>query len=157
MLPSEIERFVTLREFEQRLQTMQSHWAQNITAQRELLDVRASFLQKALELQAEEYERRLGVLNHAHEMAVKEQARVVPREMFDQKNAEQSKWRDDVNAQLTKLMPLIERVAAKDARIRALEDSNQNVLGALTFVRFMGFAGVAAAIGLLVRIVMGAQ
>ena len=39
---------------------------------------------RALLLQAEEYERRLETLNHAHAQAVEAQARTVPREVFDQ-------------------------------------------------------------------------
>lgn len=155
VLPSEAERYVTLREFEQRLYNMQMHMVENIKAQRELSDFRATALEKALLLQASEYERRLNVLNHAHEVAVKEAARVVPREMFDQFGSEWNKWRDDVNTKLTNLVPIIERMNGHEVRTRHLESANQTFQGALTIVRFMGFAGVMALIGVVVRMMMG--
>jgi len=43
----------------------------------------AANVEKALKLQATEYERRLEVLNHAHAAAVEAQAKTVPREMYD--------------------------------------------------------------------------
>ena len=42
------------------------------------------FLDTAQKLAASETERRLTVLNHAHEAAIQEQARTLPREMFSQ-------------------------------------------------------------------------
>lgn len=156
VLPSETEKYVTLREFEQRIYTMQMQMVENIKAHRELNDFRAGALEKALLLQAAEYERRLNVLNHAHEQAVKEAARVVPREMFDQSQVDWNKWRDEVNTRLTNLSPVIERMNGNEARVRILESSHQNVQGALNIVRFMGFAGVLALLGIAVRMVMGA-
>jgi predicted PolB exonuclease-like 3'-5' exonuclease len=49
-----------------------------------LFDERFGALAKALELQAEEYERRLEDLNHAHEEARLVASRTVTREAFDQ-------------------------------------------------------------------------
>jgi hypothetical protein len=54
-----------------------------ITALREWFDRELMLRDKALELQAKEYERRLEVLNHAHAAAVEAQAKTVPREMYD--------------------------------------------------------------------------
>jgi hypothetical protein len=59
----------------------------------QLLEQRFAMQAESLRLQAIEYERRLTALNHAHELAVKEQARVLPREMFDQFRNEYEKFR----------------------------------------------------------------
>lgn len=59
----------------------------------ERLEQRHNMLQDNLLLKADENERRLTVLNHAHEAAVKEAARVLPREMFDQFKNEYEKFR----------------------------------------------------------------
>jgi len=55
-----------------------------IAHERELREQSVAAIDKALILQATEYERRLNTLNHAHEQAVEAQARTVPREMFEQ-------------------------------------------------------------------------
>lgn len=65
--------------------------------------------EKALQLQALEYERRLEALNHAHAEAVKVQNTYVPRELFEQrgrdwlaKREEDMKWRDEINIKLSR-------------------------------------------------------
>ncbi len=44
--------------------------------------------EKALKLQAEEYERRLGDLNHAHNEAVEVQRTYIPREVYERAHGE---------------------------------------------------------------------
>lgn len=56
--------------------------AERLANERALREQAMDFIEKALELQANEYERRLDALNHAHEAAVVEQARTVPRTDF---------------------------------------------------------------------------
>jgi hypothetical protein len=57
--------------------------AERIEAERVLRKQSETSLALALGVQSEEYARRLDELNHVHEQAIKEQARTVPREMFD--------------------------------------------------------------------------
>lgn len=57
---------------------------QGLTHERELRENIEKFVAKNLEDQAEEYERRLGELNHAHAQAAEAQAKTVPRELFEQ-------------------------------------------------------------------------
>jgi hypothetical protein len=47
-----------------------------------VFDQRVQLAEKALEIQAKEYERRLQALNHAHEQAVKDREETLPRETF---------------------------------------------------------------------------
>ena len=57
--------------------------AERIDNERALREQSEASTALALARQSEEYARRLAELNHAHEQAVVEQARTVPREMFD--------------------------------------------------------------------------
>ena len=52
---------------------------------KELLDERFAALKQALDLQAREYERRLSLLNHAHEKAVEERGTFVTQEKYEDK------------------------------------------------------------------------
>ena len=63
--------------------TLREYLEQRLDYERSLVAQKFELIDRALQHQAAEYERRLTVLNHAHEAAVKEQARVLPREMFD--------------------------------------------------------------------------
>ena len=83
------------------LVSLREYLEQRLDYERSLVAQRFEMLEKALTLQAAEYERRLIVLNHAHEAAVKEQARVLPRELFDQFKDDYADWRDSVNTSLT--------------------------------------------------------
>lgn len=56
--------------------------AERLANERALREQAMAYIEKALELQAVEYSRRLDALNHAHEQAVVEQARTVPRTDF---------------------------------------------------------------------------
>jgi hypothetical protein len=55
----------------------------------------------ARELQAKEYERRLDVLNHAHEKAVEDRALTVNKEVFQAYTKDEQAWRDSVERRLT--------------------------------------------------------
>jgi hypothetical protein len=71
-----------------------------IDYEQRLVTARLDAQDRALTLQAAEYERRLEVLNHAHAAAVKESARVLPRETFDTKWAELDRRVGDVEKSL---------------------------------------------------------
>jgi len=80
---------------------------QRLDYERTLVTQKFEHLAEALSLQAKEYERRLTVLNHAHEQAIQAQAMTVPREMFnaflkdfEAWKYESLKWRDLVNLAL---------------------------------------------------------
>ena len=70
------------------------------------LKLQRDLSEEKLKIQALEYERRLSELNHAHEAAVKEQARVLPREIFESFNRDYGIWRDSINTTITKLNEL---------------------------------------------------
>lgn len=66
-------------------------------ALREILSLNLTYMKQANELAYIELQRRLDVLNHAHQEAkLKEQA-FLPRENFDQFFKDFGKWRDEVN------------------------------------------------------------
>ena len=84
---------------------------EQIKGLRELIVQQDKSVEKALELQAREYERRLDDLNHAHKQAVETQATFVSREVYDAYVASQlaaadlerrdkQKWRDEVQQEL---------------------------------------------------------
>ena len=79
--------------------------AERIEHERELRQQTERYVNKALRKQADEYERRLDALNHAHEQAVAEQARTVSRELFDVYVKETSLAGD------LKLKPISDRVS----------------------------------------------
>jgi len=75
-----------------------------------MFDLKLSAKETALQLQATEYERRLEVLNHAHDEAVRVQNTYVPRDLFDERlmdlskqRDEDMKWRDEVNKALASI------------------------------------------------------
>jgi hypothetical protein len=55
---------------------------------------------RALEMQAREYERRLGELNHAHARALEAQNTTVTREVYDINKREMMEWRRVVDSRL---------------------------------------------------------
>lgn len=122
---------ITIREYlEQRLDYERTLVKHQLDATREVVEQRLDTMDHALVLQrdldrekvaiqAAEYERRLTVLNHAHEEAVRERNRVLPREMFDQWVTDFSKWRDAVNKSLSDMTSLAERIAGVDSRSAA--------------------------------------
>ena len=57
--------------------------AEQIVHERELRELTEVRVEKARQIQFDEYERRLNLLNHAHDQAIEAQARTVPREVFD--------------------------------------------------------------------------
>jgi exonuclease VII large subunit len=153
VLPGESERMVSLREFEQRMFALSQQINDQIRSQRELSDTRAEALQTALNLQAEEYRRRLDELNHAHETAMENWRTSLPREMFDSYSNEWQKWRDTVNAQLVTLTHVSPSLTAVELRLQKAEDALQQANGALVLIRFMGFAGVIALVVTFLRMI----
>jgi hypothetical protein len=55
---------------------------------------------RALEMQAREYERRLTELNHAHARALEAQAGTVPREVYDDYVKRTREWHREVDRRL---------------------------------------------------------
>jgi hypothetical protein len=119
---------ITIREYlEQRLDYERTLVKHQLDAIREMLEQRLDAMDSALvlqrnidheklQMQAVEYERRLTVLNHAHEDAVREKNRVLPREMFEQWASDFSKWRDIVNKSMGDVIAISERITGIDAR-----------------------------------------
>lgn len=91
-----------------------------LTALRELLDTKERAHTKALELQAIENARRLGELNHAHQVAQDNWSRSLPRETFASFQSEWDKWRSEVNENINTFR------------------------GGLALLRFIGLAGILA-------------
>lgn len=67
-----------------------------------VLEERVRGLDKALLLQASEYERRLDELNHAHAQQVERNAQYVSRELWDSRNKEVDDWRRAVDNRLSR-------------------------------------------------------
>lgn len=144
VLPSEQKDFVSLREFEQRMQEMRLLLDERTRYEREILSTRENLLKDAKELQAVEYERRLSELNHAHKIAMENWARSLPREIYEAFLTEFRSWRDKVNADITANNQLPTGVSGLARRVGDLESALQQAQGALMLARFMGFAGVIA-------------
>jgi hypothetical protein len=75
---------------------------------REIVELRAAFLEKALALQAAEYERRLQGLNNEHARLAQSNAEHVSRQLFDQvvgelhkADNEAQKFRDQLDGQIS--------------------------------------------------------
>lgn len=162
-LPDEIERSVSQREYEQRHSDLERHLAAEIyrvlttaellvSHQTEIASERNAAQDKALTLQAIEYQRRLDALNHANERAIENWNRTLPRELFDAFVREGDKWRDDVNLKLASCGGGQTQITATMARVTALEAAVLSAQGALTLIRFMGFAGAIALLLSLLRL-----
>lgn len=133
VLPNEMEKSLSIREYEQRHDALKSTLAGQFSHLREVSEIRAAALEKALDLQAaaqekalllqaSEYARRLEELNHAHKIATENWARSLPRENFDLVVNDLNRWRDQTNQTI------------------------QTALGALGLIRWMGLLGVIALI-----------
>lgn len=100
--PAEIRLNLSLREYlEIEFAHERALTSQKFEQAREAVVLQRSIDEKHEAILATEVQRRLGELNHAHETAVKEQARTLPREMFDQWRNDFDKWKDGVNRELT--------------------------------------------------------
>lgn len=126
---------ITIREYlEQRLDYERTLVRQQLDTIREVMEQRLDAMDAALvlqrninheklQMQAAEYERRLTVLNHAHEEAVRERNRTLPREMFEQWTVEFAKWRDTVNKAMGDIIAMSERLTGIDTRaLSAMKD-----------------------------------
>lgn len=83
---------------------------------------------KTLELQALEYQRRLGELNQAHERAERAVQLTVPRDLFEQHVAETAKWRETVNQEF--------------AAIRGASSGSAKRFTIVTTIMFLAFAAM---------------
>jgi len=116
---------------------------ESLEALKALFDQQAVSDRRALELQAQEYERRLEDLNHAHAQAVEAQARTVPRELFDAYVKETAAREDAlVEAQAERFNTAI---GALNDRIDGLDRWRSGLEGRMI--------GVSAVIGVVVVIV----
>lgn len=170
VLTGETERFLSLREFEQRIFTLQQQITEQIRgqrelvesraealekalgAQRELVDTRSEALDKALDIRTAEIARRLEELNHAHRNQQENWRQSLPREVFETTISELSKWRDQVNAHTTSLTNLPQHIAGMEARVKTIENLGNKITGALILLGVMGMAGVMALVISLLRL-----
>lgn len=155
VLPSEATDFVTLRELEQRLASLQRLFDERTRYEREILSTRENLLKDSLELASVETKRRLDELNHSRAEARENWQTSLPREVFESYLHEYRTWRDSVNtdrvayAQLgPRLIDLAKRLEKTEEdladRLEKTEEALHQATGALVLIRFMGFAGVIA-------------
>lgn len=144
------QEYITRREFDQRLAAMQYTVETAIKNEQVLRETINSKLNDALQLQAHENQRRLGELNHAHENAMENWARSLPRELFDAWLIDFNRWRDDVNKDrqsIPQFQPVFNRF---DDRIKLMETFSNKIIGGFILIGLMGVAGVIAlALGLM--------
>ena len=68
--------------------------------ERELREQSAVALEKALALQAREYDRRLAELNHAHARALEDKAMFLQKALYEQTQRDFQTWREEIIATL---------------------------------------------------------
>lgn len=112
--------------------------------ERAIVDTREQLVKEAKQLQAVEYERRLSELNNSHADTMAHWQLSLPREVFDDHLLEFRTWRDHVNSTVTAGLTFPTALAALQRRVGDSEQTLQQAMGALNFIRFMGFAGVLA-------------
>jgi hypothetical protein len=122
----------TRRELEQSIGWLKEH-----------IDLRFNSRDMALELQAAEYGRRLGELNHAHQQALEAQARTVPRETYEEFLREFREWKELITKALSS-----ERAERRDK-----EQYNAGVKAVIATLAAAAFAGGAALATVLGRVV----
>ena len=133
--------------------TIREYLEQRLDYERTIMAQRMELVDKALALAAAEYERRLTVLNHAHEAAVKEQARVLPRETFDQWKDDFSKWRGTVDTAVVGTVNHSTLIGSLERRVSEIEKLSNKVSGAVILLGTMGLAGVLGFLLAVARIV----
>ena len=95
------------------------HTLDEIRHLRELWDTTRQMEAQALLLQADKYEARLQTLNHAHEQAIAEQARTLPRELF---NRFEERWRDEAEKHAQDIRDIREQLARDVGRAASEAD-----------------------------------
>lgn len=143
VIPTEQKDLVTLREFEQRFSELRQLMDERTRYEREILSTRENLLKEALLKQASEYERRLSELNHAHQTAMENWARSMPRELFEQWEREYQKWKEGIQYTITRLVS-VEALDRIDSRLKEIERGANKVSGALVLLGFAGAAGIIA-------------
>ena len=68
--------------------------------ERELREEQAKAMERALTLQAKEYDRRLEELNHAHARALEDKSHFLQKAIYDQTQRELAEWKDRINGEL---------------------------------------------------------
>jgi len=79
---------------------------------------------RALVMQAGEYERRLGDLNHAHEKQREDQATYMPRELYDADKKEVRLWQGSTDRTLTEMKSTLDSLHSDIAQILAMAQAN---------------------------------
>ena len=101
-----------------------------------VLEERLRGLDRALQLQAAEYRRRLDELNHAHAQRVARDADYVLREKFDTFEKQERLWRDQVNETLAALQ-------GRTTAVRSSKDDTRSLWAILIAVASVVAAFVA--------------
>jgi len=83
--------------------SLREYFEAKLQAEKEINQAYHESLRVALEIQAREYERRLTVLNHAHEEARMVLNTYVPREMLEASLAQWGLWRTDTDKKIQDL------------------------------------------------------
>ena len=121
---------------------MGNGWREALQHERELREAGERAAQRALELQAREYDRRLGELNQSHERALREAARVVSQDSFEV-------YKDSTRRELGLALDATQKpIEAVNDRITALERQGNRWSGGLAVVASTGI--LAAIVGLVV-------
>jgi hypothetical protein len=95
--PNEEGNLVSLKEH---LLDMLAAERERVNQHKALVDLRFELADRALQLDRVEMQRRLDLLNHAHEEGRRKESSFVGREVYDSQVKEHYKWRDEVNAAL---------------------------------------------------------
>ena len=95
--------------------------------------------------------RRLEELNHAHAIAIENWRQSLPREVYEAAVREWQTWRDNVQRQVDQTAGAVSDINRLSSDLKKVEEAVQQALGALTLIRFMGFAGVVALIVTFLR------
>ncbi len=77
-----------------------------------ILETEVDNLREAIRLQANEYERRLTELNHAHARATDDRNKFVTTDLFYSKQDELSKWRNELDQWRSRIMGIAFGVSA---------------------------------------------
>ena len=157
-----MEEKVTLREFSERTSALRDELVRadavlrdellrGLDDSRQVSESQRATNKIAVDLAHVETLRRLDELNHAHANAIENWRQSLPREVYDSNVRELQTWRDGVNRQVDALASVASDLVRLEADVKKIEASAQQALGALTLIRFMGFAGVVALIVTFLR------
>jgi hypothetical protein len=109
---------------------------------REVMQLQLSAVEKARELQAAEYERRLALLNHEAAQLKDMQAQYVPREVFDNKMSE-------LFGRIDKVLDATTRSLPREIHEQYVKDTNDKI-AALSRLVYIGM-GILIVVEFVVR------